>query len=65
MIDISDISDRLSPDWISPRRGGASTGVEGTRSLFPQAPLVPGEIIVMAPKPTLPQTPQGKTGQAK
>lgn len=65
MIDISDISDGPSPDWSAPRRGGASAGVEGTRSLFPQAPPVPGETIVVAPKPTLPQTPQEKTGQAK
>jgi hypothetical protein len=64
MIDISDVSDHPSPDWSSPRRRGASAGVEGTRSLFPQAPPVPGEIIVVAPKPTSPQTPQGKTDQA-
>lgn len=65
MIDISDISDRPSPDWSAPRRDGAKAGVEGTKSLFPQAPPVPGEIIVVAPKPASPQTPQGKAGQTK
>lgn len=52
MIDISDLTDFPSPDWSNPIKD-AKAGVEGLRSLFPQAPPSP-----LSPKPqAVPSTP--------
>jgi hypothetical protein len=43
MIDISDlsgISDRPSPDWSIPKHPKPNAGVEPTRALFPQRPVI-------------------------
>ena len=46
MIDISDISDlsdlsgRPSPDWSMPQHPKPKAGVEPTRALFPQRPVI-------------------------